>query len=90
MSVEVVTMDDLRAFRNDMLNDIKALLSKSKPETKEWMKAGEVKKLLNISSGTLLTLRATSKLQYSKIGGTYYYRHDEIQKMLTASSHSHE
>ncbi len=90
MSVEIITKEDLRAFRNDLLNDIKALLDKDQPETKEWLKAGEVKKLLNISSGTLLTLRATSKLQFSKIGGTYYYRHDEIQKMLNEASYSHE
>jgi hypothetical protein len=82
--------EDLQVFRNDLLNDIKNLLFKSRPETEEWLKAGEVKKLLKISSGTLLTLRAKARLQYSKIGGTYYYRHEEIKKMLTDGSNSRE
>lgn len=86
MSVEIITKEDLRIFRNDLLNDIRILFSKSKPERKEWMKAGEVKKLLNISSGTLLTLRATGKLRFSKIGGTYYYGDDDVQRMLNDGS----
>ena len=90
MSVEIITKEDLRAFRIDLLNDIKDLLNKIKPDTKEWMKAGEVKKLLKISSGTLLTLRAKGHLQFSKIGGTYYYRDKEVQRMLMNGSNSYD
>jgi hypothetical protein len=90
MSVEIITKEDLRAFRIDLLNDIRALLNKNQPERKEWMKAGEVKKLLKISSGTLLTLRAKGKLQFSKIGGTYYYRDEDVQRMLINGSNSYE
>ena len=90
MSVEIITKDDLQVFRHDLLNDIKLLLGKNTPEVKEWLKPAEVKKLLKISAGTLLTLRATGKLQYSKIGGTYYYRYQDIQKMLFNASNSGE
>lgn len=90
MSVEIITKEDLREFRNDLLNDIRALLNTKRPERKEWMKAGEVKKLLNISSGTLLTLRAKGQLQFSKIGGTYYYRDEDVQRMLINGSHNDE
>jgi len=55
-------------------------------QPKEWLKALEVRKLLKISAGTLLTLRATGRLAYSKIGGTYYYRYADIQKMLASST----
>jgi len=90
MSVEVLTKEDLQAFRNDLLNDIKALLGKKIETPKEWLKAAEVRKLLKISAGTLLTLRATGQLHYSKIGGTYYYRYQDIQNMLVKASDSHE
>ncbi|MDN3548979.1 helix-turn-helix domain-containing protein [Mucilaginibacter aquaedulcis] len=83
MSVEIITKDDLQQFRYDLLNDIRSLLDNSKPQVKEWLKAAEVRQLLKISAGTLLTLRANGRLAYSKIGGTYYYRYGDIQKMLT-------
>lgn len=90
MSVEVITKEDLQAFRNDLLNDIKSLLGKKIEQPKEWLKAAEARKLLKISAGTLLTLRATGKLHYSKIGGTYYYRYQDIKRMLDDASNSHE
>ena len=90
MSVEVITREDLQIFRQNLLNDIKSLLGKSGPQVKEWLKAVEVRKLLNISSGTLSTLRVTRKLRYSKIGGTYYYRYQDIQKMLTDANNEYE
>jgi len=90
MSVEVITKEDLQAFRNDLLNDIKGLLVKKIETPKEWLKAAEVRKLLKISAGTLLTLRATGRLQYSKIGGTYYYRYQDIQSMLVNGNNGHE
>ena len=90
MSVEVLTKEDLQQFRQDLLNDIKSLLDKNNPQVKEWLKPAEVRKLLKISAGTLLTLRATGKLQYSRLGGTYYYRYQDIQSMLAKGSSGYE
>ena len=89
MSVELITKDDLEIFRQALLADIKSLLGKSDQQVKEWLKPAEVRKLLGISAGTLLTLRATGKLIYSRIGGTYYYRYQDIQNMLVNASNSH-
>jgi hypothetical protein len=89
MSVELITKEDLEIFRRTLLNDIKSLLGKNEPQVKEWLKPAEVRKLLSISAGTLLTLRATGKLIYSKIGGTYYYSYQDIQNMLVKASDSH-
>ncbi|WP_183562916.1 helix-turn-helix domain-containing protein [Mucilaginibacter sp. SP1R1] len=90
MSVELITKEDLETFRQALLNDIKYLLDKKDQQVKEWLKPAEVRKLLGISAGTLLTLRATGKLHYSKIGGTYYYCYQDIQNMLVKASDSHE
>jgi hypothetical protein len=90
MSAEIITKEDLQAFREDLLNDIRSILGKKVEVPKEWLKAAEVRRLLKISAGTLLTLRATGKLRYSKIGGTYYYHYQEIQSMLVKASDRHE
>jgi hypothetical protein len=73
MSLEVVTKDDLQTFRSQLLNDLKELFSKEKNEkrAKAWLRSKEVRKLLNISAGTLQNLRITGKLQSLKIGGIY-------------------
>ena len=86
MGVEIITKEDLQAFRLNLLEDIRVILSQGATQPKEWLKSEEVKKLLKISAGTLQTLRIKGKLHYSKIGGTYYYRYQEIQQMLAAAA----
>ncbi|MBB6127446.1 helix-turn-helix domain-containing protein [Mucilaginibacter lappiensis] len=90
MSVEIITKDDLQVFGMNLLEEIRKMLGKNKQDVKDWLKGKEVKKLLNVAPGTLLTWRATGKLRYSKIGGIYYYSHQDIQKMLDEGSNSHE
>jgi hypothetical protein len=71
MSVEIITKKDLQLFRKELLRDIQVLLGQENDSSNEWLKTAEVKKMLKISYGTLLTLRANGKLNYSKIGGTF-------------------
>lgn len=83
MGTEVLTKDDLETFRILLLQDIERLFtSKSVPTAKPWLKGTEVRKLLTISAGTLQALRVTGKLRSSKIGGTHYYRYEDIEKMM--------
>lgn len=82
MAVEIITREDLDKFRFQLLEDIKVLIQ-SKPESeKKWLRSGEVRKLLKISSSTLQNLRVTGKLHPSKIGGIMYYSYDEIEQLL--------
>jgi hypothetical protein len=86
MGTEMVTKEDLEAFRILLLQDIERLLkSRSLSPTKPWLKGTEVRKLLSISAGTLQALRVTGKLNSTKIGGTHYYRYEDIEKMLEDS-----
>lgn len=80
---QLVTVSDLDQFRNDLLKEIKYLLSQkhSAPE-KQWLKSSDVRRLLKISSGTLQHLRDTGRLRFSKVGGIIYYQHEDIQSML--------
>ncbi len=82
MSVEVLTKEDLQVFRLQLINDLKALLLSKQDIKKEWLRSGEVRKLLKISPGTLQSLRITGKIKSSKIGGINYYRYSEIEKLL--------
>lgn len=84
MAVEVITREDLQAFRIQLLNDIKELFSMERNERKlkPWLRSKEVRSILNISPGTLQKLRVTEKLKSSKIGNLHYYRKEDIEKLL--------
>jgi hypothetical protein len=83
MAIEVLTKEDLMHFKMDLLSELKQLLKSSSTETqKKWLKSEEVKKLLNVSPGTLQTLRINRTLQYTKIGGIIYYDYEHIQKIM--------
>lgn len=49
---------------------------------KKWLKSIEVRKLLNISPGTLQNLRINGTLRFTKIGGMLYYKLEDIHKLL--------
>jgi len=84
MSAQIITTDDLKEFKTELLQDIKDLLKEQQnPVTKKWLKSVEVRKLLSISSGTLQTLRINGILPYTRIGGTNYYNLTDIEKLLS-------
>jgi hypothetical protein len=82
MAVEIITREDLNEFRSLLLNDLKEIIQSNSQKTKQWLKSNEVRKLLNISPGTLQNLRINGTLSYTKIGGINYYKYDDIVKML--------
>ena len=73
MSAEVVTKEDLQLFRIQLLDDFKKMLSgiSQKEEPLEWVKSGQVRKILNVSPGTLQNLRISGKLTPKKINKSY-------------------
>lgn len=84
MSAQIITTDDLREFKIELLDEIRNIVSEQKSATtKKWLKSVEVRKLLNISPGTLQTLRINGTLPYTKIGGTNYYNLTDIEKLLS-------
>jgi Helix-turn-helix domain len=88
-TIEFITRADLSEFRTLLLQDLTELL-KAKPQSKQWLKSTEVRKLLNISPGTLQTLRINKTLSYTKIGGIIYYAHQDIEKLLELNKVSSE
>lgn len=84
MEIDILTKEDLRQFRQEMLEEIRKLKENSpvNGNEKEWLKSADVRKLLNISPGTLQNLRINGTLPYTKIGGSMYYRAGDIRKMI--------
>ncbi|WP_026451313.1 helix-turn-helix domain-containing protein [Aequorivita capsosiphonis] len=91
MPTSIITTDDLREFKMELLDDIKNLLSKqSKGKLKRYLKSSEVMDLLQISPGTLQNLRINGTLPYTKVGGIIYYDAEEIQNLMTANRVNHD
>lgn len=86
MSVEIVTKEDLQAFRLQLLNDLKVLFSlPAQSEKKEWLRSKEIRKILRISPGTLQNMRVNGKITPTKIGGIFFYRKDDLDKLLDSN-----
>jgi hypothetical protein len=93
MPTSIITTDDLRDFKMELLDDIKTILSKQTSGTlKRYLKSAEVMEMLQISPGTLQNLRINGTLPYSKMGGIIYYDSEDIQKVMNDSRvhHSYE
>ena len=85
MAIEVITREDLNEFRSLLLNDLKEIIHSNPQQAKQWLKSKEVRKLLNISPGTLQNLRINGTLTYTKVGGIMYYDNSDINKLLNGN-----
>lgn len=83
--MDLVTKEDLQVFKVQLMDDIRKLLERSdkKEEDAEWIKSKQVRKILDVSPGTLQNLRITGKINPKKIGGTWYYSRKEIAALFT-------
>lgn len=79
---ELITKEDLKTFKLELLDDLKLLMQPAAGESKKWLRSSQVRKLLNISPGTLQNLRINGTLRFTKIGGTMFYKSADIDKMM--------
>lgn len=82
MLVDIFTKEDLEEFRRSLIKDIIEIVDTKIQPTDKWLKSYEVRKLLNISQGTLQSLRDNKKIEYTKIGNIFLYNNKHIIKML--------
>lgn len=86
MPTSIITTDDLREFKLELLEEIKSLITKQSSGTlKKYLKSSDVMDLLQVSPGTLQNLRINGTLPYTKVGGIIYYDAEEIQNVMTAN-----
>ena len=92
MAANIVTIEDLQNFKQELLAELQKILSQRQPTTtRKWLKSHEVRRLLTLSPGTLQNLRVNGTLPFTKIGGVIFYDYDDIQKMIEehkSSTHS--
>ncbi|MEM6515973.1 MAG: helix-turn-helix domain-containing protein [Bacteroidota bacterium] len=83
MPTSIITTDDLREFKIELLEDLKQLIHQPVlTQKKKYLKSAEVMELLQVSPGTLQNLRINGTLPYSKIGGIIFYDADEIHRII--------
>jgi hypothetical protein len=85
MVVNILTPDDLQAFKEGLLEDLARLLEQHKtptPAGRKYLKSHEVRRLLKISPSTMQRFRKNGSLPYTLIGGTYYYDAADIERLI--------
>jgi len=83
---ESVTKGDLNEFGLQLINKIHIIMqdkqSKKEELQPEWLKSKAVKKIMDMSPGSIQNLRITGKVRYKKILGSYYYNKSDLQKLF--------
>jgi hypothetical protein len=80
MKVEFITKQDLEEFKSEIRDIITSTNKVAKPT--KWLRSSEVRKMLGISAGTLQSFRINGLIPHTKIGGTLFYNHNELIKIL--------
>jgi len=80
---QIVTVDDLRLFKEDLLKNIRIIVQEQPhPPPKKWLKTYEVLDLLGICPATLQELRDNGSIPYSPMGRVFYYDPDDVNREL--------
>ena len=82
MKLEIITRDDLKTLKQEIVTELKSILGDQK-EQKKWLKSSDVREMLNISPGTLQNLRVNGTLPYTRMGKTIYYEYADVNQILT-------
>lgn len=81
--IDFITKDDFQEFKQEILTEIRTLLNPKNQDSKQWLRSRDVRKMLNISFGTLQNLRITNKLEFTKVGSIFFYKYDDVVKLLS-------
>ena len=85
MATNIITLEDLQDFKQELLTGIEKILSQKQTTTaRKWLKSHQVMRMLTLSPGTLAHLRVNGTLPYTKIGGVIFYDYEDLEKMLEA------
>ncbi|KQW99461.1 DNA-binding protein [Flavobacterium sp. Root420] len=88
---EIVTKEDLRQFGLLLLDSMRSIIQENSNEATgllqpEWLKSKAVRKLLDISAGSVQNLRMTRKVRFKKVLGSYYYNKEDLLKLFKDES----
>lgn len=86
-AIDLITRTDFEQFKIELFEELKKIGINTVGDQSEnqWLKSSEVRKLLKISPGTLQNLRVNGVLPYTKVGSMFYYRQNDIEKILNGN-----
>ena len=88
---QLVTLGDLEEFKEDLLLSLVRIVQQhTNRGPKKWLKSKEVKSLLNISNGTLHSMRVNGTIPFTKIGNLIYYDQEEINAVLAGRARKNQ
>jgi excisionase family DNA binding protein len=83
MNINLVTLEEFKAFLTELLAEFKALLARTpSPGPGQWLRPNEACRLLRVSRGTLHNLRRKGALPSHKIGRSVFFYYDDIRQMM--------
>jgi len=82
MTFEVITKDDLKTLKQEIITELRTIVE-GRTEQKKWLKSADVRELLSISPGTLQNLRINGTLPFTRMGKTIYYEYNDVIRILT-------
>ena len=81
--MEIVTKEMLDEFKQELKRDLSEINNNiSQHYPKKLMKNQDLMDYLGCSYTTIEKLRASNKLPYKKVMGTYYYSIDEVNRVF--------
>jgi hypothetical protein len=80
--IDIVTKEDLELFKQDLIRELSIIIKPQRHDPKQWLRSVEVRKLLHISPSTLQNFRVNGTLAFTKVGGIFFYKYDDILKVL--------
>lgn len=82
---ELITQKDLDKFKKELFELLSPLIEKNALQQQKWLRSKDVRNLLKISAGTLQNLRIKGTLGHYKAGKIFFYKSEDIDKMLEGS-----
>ncbi len=85
MEQEILTKEDLRIFRVQLMDDLNKIMAQTNTNPDQHSrgyKTKDVRKLLGCSTNKLVSLRISGKLRSKKVGGTVYYCRNDVERLL--------
>lgn len=77
-TIDLITKNDLMAFQNKIMEQLKALIQ---PE-KEFITESELIALYDFNKSTLAKMRMNGEIPYYKFGGKLFYKAVEVNRLI--------
>lgn len=84
MTTTIITKEDLELFEARIFQELKMIkeMIDSPQSAKKILKSSDVKMILGCSDSKLSGLRISGELPSTQVGGTHYYRQEDIDKLF--------